>query len=44
MGYIRQKLWDILGQKLYYILWDILAKTMGYVMQKRWDIFRKIMG
>ena len=36
MGYIRQKLWDILGQIMGYI--------MGYIGLKLLDIFGKTMG
>ena len=38
LGYIKQKLGDVLGNILGYIgqtLWGILAKTMGYIRKNR---------
>ena len=35
MGYIGQKLWDILGKK--YGIYRV--KTIGYYEQKVWNIF-----
>ena len=45
IGYVKQKLWDILGktmgyigQKLWDILWDILIKYCWIYLAKLWDI------
>ena len=46
IGYIKQKLWDILGKrrdilekKLWDILWDIFVKSYGiYLTKNEWHI------
>ena len=51
MGYIVQKLWDILAKtmgyirKNYGIYWsNTIYNFMGCIRQKLWDIFGKTMG